>query len=64
MLKSWQMLLDIFSDYDAECHECKNERSDLQTTIWSLISMVIPSIPVIVFPKWPDIIVDLHNIRA
>lgn len=64
MLKSWQMLIDLFVDYDAECHQCKNERSDLQTTIWWLISMVIPSIPVIQFPKWPDIIVDLHNIRA
>ena len=64
MLKSWQMLIDIFTEYDEECHECKNERSDLQTSIWSLISMVIPSIPVIIFPKWPDIIIDLHNIRA
>lgn len=26
--------------------------------------MIIPKIPVIQFPKWPDIILDLHNIRA
>lgn len=26
--------------------------------------MVIPKIPIIQFPKWPDIILDLHNIRA
>ncbi|NCO31626.1 hypothetical protein GW891_02165 [bacterium] len=26
--------------------------------------MIIPDIPVIQFPKWPDIILDLHNIRA
>lgn len=26
--------------------------------------MVIPKIPVIQFPKWPDIILDLHNIRV
>jgi hypothetical protein len=25
--------------------------------------MLTPSIPVIQFPKWPDIILDLHNIR-
>ncbi|MDR2639901.1 MAG: hypothetical protein LBC61_00755 [Candidatus Peribacteria bacterium] len=34
------------------------------TFIWELVSAVVPSIPVIEFPKWPDIIVDLHNIRA
>ena len=26
ILKSWQALIDIFLDYEAECHECKNER--------------------------------------
>lgn len=64
VLKSWQWLIDIFSDYESECHECKNERMDLMTYIWWLIDMIIPKIPVIQFPKWPDIIIDLHNIRA
>lgn len=26
--------------------------------------MIIPKIPIIQFPKWPDIILDLHNVRA
>ena len=64
VLKSWQLLIDVFIDYEAQCHECKNERWDLMTFIWKLISAVIPDIPVIQFPKWPDIIIDLHNIRA
>ena len=64
VLKSWQLLIDVFVDYEAQCHECKNERWDLMTFIWKLISAVIPDIPVIQFPKWPDIIIDLHNIRA
>jgi len=34
------------------------------TSIWSIIDMIIPKIPIIRFPKWPDIILDLHNIRA
>jgi hypothetical protein len=51
-------------DYEAECQPCKNERYDLMYFIWKLISMVIPQIPVIQFPKWPDIIIDLHNIRV
>ena len=64
ILKSWQMLVDIFLDYEAECHECKNERHDALDWEFFLISMLIPSIPVIRFPKWPDIIIDLHNIRV
>lgn len=64
ILKSWQLLLDVFNGYEEECHECKNERQDLQGFIFRLISAVIPSPPIIQFPKWPDIILDLHNIRA
>lgn len=64
ILKSWQLFIDVFSDYEAECHECKNERQDLQDFTFQLISAVIPSAPIIQFPKWPDIILDLHNIRA
>ncbi len=64
ILKSWQLLVDVFIDYDAECHECKNERYDLLYFIWKLISAAMPKIPVIQFPKWPDIYLDLHNIRV
>lgn len=64
ILKSWQLLVDVFNDYEAECHECKNERQDLNTFTFSLVSAIIPSPPIIQFPKWPDIILDLHNIRA
>ncbi len=64
VLKSWQLLVDLFNEYDQSCKECKNERNDLWTWIWKLISMILPKIPVIKFPKWPNIQVDLHNIRA
>lgn len=64
ILKSWQGLIDVFVDFEEECKQCKNERWDLMTFIWELISSVIPTIPVVEFPKWPDIILDLHNIRA
>lgn len=64
ILKSWQLLVDVFIDYEAECHQCKNERYDLQYFIWKLISSIMPKIPVIRFPKWPDIYLDLHDIRV
>ena len=63
ILKSWQLLADLFIDYDAECHECKNERNDSIWAQFELVSMITPKIPVIQFPKWPDIVLDLHNIR-
>lgn len=64
ILKSWQLLIDVFVDYEQECKQCKNERQDSISSEFELISMVVPDIPVIQFPKWPDIILDLHNIRA
>ena len=63
-LKSWQLLVDVFADYDAECSECKNERQNGLDEEFSLIDALIPDIPVIQFPKWPDVVLDLHNIRA
>lgn len=63
ILESWQLLIDIFNDYQAECIACKNERYTLMYFIFKLISMIIPDIPVIQFPKWPDVIIDIHNIR-
>jgi hypothetical protein len=60
ILKSWQVLVDIFVWYETKCKQCKNERQDLLTFVFSLI---LPEIPIIRFPKWPDIILDVHNIR-
>lgn len=64
ILKSWQLIIDIFFDFEASCSDCKNERQDLIWFLFRLISFVVPDIPIIKFPKWPDIVLDLHNIRA
>lgn len=63
ILKSWQIIPDLFTQYSAECGVCRNERYDAKYFIFKLISAIIPKIPVIKFPKWPDIVLDLHNIR-
>jgi hypothetical protein len=64
ILKSWQLIVDLFYGYEAECSVCRNERYDLKHFMMKLISAIIPQIPIIQFPKWPDIWVDLHNIRG
>ena len=61
---SWQPLIDIFKDMNDSCGTCKlNERYSTQYWKYKLISVLIPSIPVIKFPKWPDIVLDLSDIR-
>ena len=60
---SWQPLIDIFMDATASCAPCRNERYTLQYWKFKLLSMLIPSIPVIRFPRWPDIVLDLSDIR-
>ncbi len=64
ILEGWQLIIDIFVEFDANCGVCRNERWDLKHFLIKLLSMVIPDLPIIIFPKWPDIILDLHNIRA
>ena len=61
--QSWQPLLDIFAETSAQCGVCRNERNNSQQWKFKLISMIIPKIPVISFPKWPDIVLDLSDVR-
>ncbi len=61
--ETWQPLLDIFANTSARCGVCRNERYNLQYWKFKLISILIPKVPVIQFPRWPDIILDLSDIR-
>lgn len=61
--ESWQPLLDIFAETNASCGVCRNERHNSQAWKFKLISAIIPQIPVISFPKWPDIVLDLSDVR-
>ncbi len=63
IVSSWQPLLDIFKIKDDECAVCRNERWDLKDFIFKVLSAVIPQLPILQFPKWPDIVLDLSDIR-
>lgn len=52
ILKSWQLIVDLFYGYEADIAVCRNERYDLKHFIMKIISAVIPKIPIIQFPKW------------
>jgi hypothetical protein len=58
----WQILIDVFDDYEESCAVCHNEQWNLQEWLWIIISAVIPPIPVIKMPRWPDIELDFSNI--
>lgn len=63
IVSSWQPLIDIFKIKEEECSVCRNERWDLKTFTFKLISAIIPQLPIIQFPRWPDIVLDLSDIR-
>lgn len=58
----WQILIDIFDDYEESCAVCHNEQWNLQEWLWIIISAVIPPIPVIKMPRWPDIELDFSDL--
>lgn len=60
---SWQPILDIVAQKDAQCSVCRNERYNAKYFKYKIISALIPSIPVIKFPRWPDIVLDLSDVR-
>ena len=60
---SWQPILDIIAQKDAQCSVCRNERYNAKYLKYKLLGSLLPSLPVIKFPRWPDIILDLHDVR-
>jgi hypothetical protein len=63
IVNSWQPIIDIFKNADALCGVCQNQRYTLDYWKFKLLSMLIPTLPVITFPKWPDIVLDLSDFR-
>lgn len=62
-IRNWQLLLEVFLDYQESCDECKTERFSLKELIIRFFA-VIPSPPVIPIPKWPDFVIDISKIQA
>lgn len=58
MLDSWQVLIDVFNDYEASCWVNRNERWNLQHWMSIVIPQIIPKIPVIEMPRFPDVTAD------
>ncbi len=61
--KKWQVLLDLSADYQTACDQCKNDRFS-KLSLLLQIFVAIPDPPIIEMPKWPDLIVDLSQIKT
>ena len=63
IIKNIQGIFDVFTNFDSSCNICTNERF-ANFGWWSLLGMIIPDIPIIKFPKIPDIVLDMSNMNA
>ncbi|MBU0727645.1 S-layer homology domain-containing protein [Patescibacteria group bacterium] len=63
IIKNIKELFDLFIDFDTSCSICTNERN-ANFGWWMLLGLILPEIPIISFPKWPDIVFDISNIDA
>lgn len=63
IVETWQPFLDLWRDKDRSCSVCQNQRWDLKYWKFKALSAVIPQIPILQFPRWPDIVLDLSDIR-
>ncbi len=62
ILEGWQKILDVMVGYKNSCETCKAET--FQFDLWTFLMSFIPTPPIIKFPRWPDIKIDLSQINA
>lgn len=60
-LKSWSLAANLMVDY-MKCDSCKTERNTLISLLMNFM-VVIPELPVIPMPKWPDFYFDFSQIK-
>lgn len=63
IIKNYKKLFDLFIDFDSSCSICTNERNAFYG-FWQLLGLIIPKIPIITFPKIPDIVFDMSDIEG
>ncbi len=61
-IATWKLLFDLVVDYQASCDKCTSARFSLLELILKLFA-IIPSPPVIPFPKLPDIYLDFSQVQ-
>lgn len=63
IIKNIEKLIDLFINFDTSCSICTNERW-ANFGWWMLLGLILPDIPIISFPKWPDVVFDISDMDA
>lgn len=62
-VKTWQDLLNLAISYQESCDKCTTSRLTLMELMMKIF-IFIPSPPIVDLPKWPDIVIDISQIKA
>lgn len=62
--KTFQIIPDVFQNYRNSCAGCVNEQGSATATILDALGNIIPDIPVVRIPLWPDVVIDVSNVNA
>lgn len=62
ILSSWTLLNDVMIEYQKYCGGCDTERYTL-IELLSKLFVIIPELPVVPLPKWPDFYFDFSKIQ-
>lgn len=63
IVKRIKEIFDLFVNFDSDCSICTNERY-ANWGWWMLLGLILPDIPIISFPKIPDVVLDLSNLKV
>jgi hypothetical protein len=61
-IETWRLIFDLAIDFQASCDACTNDRFSLFELIAKLF-VFIPEPPILIVPRWPDIVMDLSQIQ-
>lgn len=61
--QDWRVVLDLMVQYQQSCDQCRNDRFSKLGILLEFFA-AIPEPPIIPIPKWPDLTVDLSNIKT
>ena len=64
IFRDWKIILDLSIDYQASCDKCKAEQFTKMGMLLSFLAVLPTEIPVIQFPKLPDIVFDMSQVKA
>ncbi|MFA6917885.1 MAG: FG-GAP-like repeat-containing protein [Candidatus Gracilibacteria bacterium] len=62
IFEGWKMILDVITEYQTSCDECKNDRFSRLGLLLQLF-IAIPSPPIIPLPKLPDLVFDFSQVQ-